>query len=176
MDRRPRGIRATNSPLRTVMDTGSWGERAVDDPREVLDIKMDMMLPGNAFKALRPFFLLVWNEDYEEVGIPFVKAYAEEKKVCLLVNVRPDLIESGPPEAIVENVRKLVREGAGRGQTALLINLVPIGTPVEHVHAAVAAARQFGVYPIIPDLDTQTFLAPEFVPFDEWVRKEGLPV
>jgi hypothetical protein len=104
-----------------------------------------------------------------------VKGYAEEKKVCLLINVRPDLIESGPVEAIVENVRKLVRDGAGKGRTAILFNLVPIGTPVEHVHAAVAAAKQFGVYPIIPDLDTQTFLKPEFVPFEEWARKEGLP-
>jgi uroporphyrinogen decarboxylase len=169
-------VRATNSPLRTVMDAGSWGERAVKDPREVLDLKMEMMVRGNALKALRPFFLLVWNEDYEEVGIPYMKSYAEEKKACLLINVRPDLIESGPPEAIVENVRKLIREGAGKGKSALLINLVPIGTPVEHVHAAVAAAKQFGVYPIIPDLDTQTFLKPVFVPFEEWRKKEGLPV
>lgn len=169
-------VRATNSPLRTVLDTASWGERSVPDPREVLDVKMDMMVPGNGFKALRPFFLLVWNDDYEEVGIPLVKSYAEEKKVCLLVNVRPDLIESGPPEAIVENVRKIIKEGAGKGRFVLLINLVPVGTPVEHVHTAVAAARQFGVYPIIPDLDTQTFLKPEFIPFEEWRQKEGLPV
>jgi uroporphyrinogen decarboxylase len=169
-------VRATNSPLRTVMDAASWGERTVEDPREVLDLKMDMIVPGNTFKALRPFFLLVWNEDYEEVGVPYIKSYAEEKKVCLLLNVRPDLVESGPPEAIVENVRKLIREGAVKGKFVLLINLVPIGTPVEHVHTAVAAARQFGVYPIIPDLDTQTFLKPEFLPFEEWWRKEGLPV
>jgi len=169
-------VRATNSPLRTVMDTASWGERAVEDPREVLDLKMNMMTRGNNFKPLRPFFLLVWNEDYEVVGIPYVKRYAEEKKVSLLLNVRPDLIESGPPEAIVENVRKLVWEAAGKGRFVLLINLVPIGTPVEHVHTAVAAAKQFGVYPIIPDLDTQTFLKPDFPPFEEWMKKEGLPV
>ena len=50
-----RVIRVTNSSLRTVLDTASRGERSVQDPREVLDIKMAMMLPGNAFKALRPF-------------------------------------------------------------------------------------------------------------------------
>jgi hypothetical protein len=120
---------------------------------EVQDIKMDMMVPGNSLKALRPFFLLVWNEDYEEVGIAFMRRYAEEKKVCLMLNVRPNLIEEGPPEAIVETVRKLIREGAGKGRFVLLVNLVPIVTPVEHVHAAIAAARQFGRYPIAPDLD-----------------------
>jgi uroporphyrinogen decarboxylase len=169
-------IRATNSPLRTVLDTASWGERSVQDPREVLDMKMDMMVPGNAFKALRPFFLLVWNEDYEETGIPLVRNYAEEKKVGLLLNLRPNIIEEGPPEAIVDSVRKLIGEGAGKGRFVLLINLVPIGTPVEHVHAAVAAARQFGAYPISPDLDGIKFRMPEFIPFEDWLKKEGLSV
>jgi uroporphyrinogen decarboxylase len=169
-------IRATNSPLRTVMDTGSWGERSVENPRDVLDIKMDMILPGNAFKALRPFFLLVWNEDYEEVGISRIRSYAEEKKVCLMLNVRPNLIEEGPPEVIVENVRKLIKEGAGKGKFVLLLNLVPIGTSVEHVHAAVAAAKQFGAYLIAPDLDSQAFRMPAFTPFEDWMRREGLPV
>ncbi len=169
-------IRATNSPLRTVLDTASWGERAVADPREVLDLKMEMMTRGNGLKALRPFFLLVWNEDYEAVGVPTVRSYAEEKKVALLLNLRPDLIEKGPPEAVAGNVRKLIREGAGRGRFVLLINLVPIGTPVEHVHAAVAAVRQFGAYPIAPDLESHPFRMPEPTPFAEWMRKEGLPV
>lgn len=169
-------IRATNSPLRTMMDTGSWGERSVDDPREVLDVKMDMMVPGNAFKALRPFFLLVWNEDYEETGISRIRSYAEEKKVCLMLNVRPNLIEEGPPDVIVDDVRKLMMQGAGKGRFVLLLNLVPIGTPVEHVHAAVAAAKQFGVYPIAPDLDSRVFRMPDFMPFEEWMKKEGLPV
>ena len=40
-------IRATSTSMRTVMDTGSWGERSVKNPRGVLDIKMGMMLPGH---------------------------------------------------------------------------------------------------------------------------------
>ena len=70
----------------------------------------------------------------------------------------------------------MIKEGAGKGRLVLLINLVPIGTPVEHVHAAVAAAKQFGAYPLDPDLDRQAFNMPEFIPFEEWMKKEGLPV
>jgi uroporphyrinogen-III decarboxylase len=169
-------IRATNSAMRTVLDSGSWGEKEVRDPREILDIKMDMMTPGNSFKSMRPFFLLVWNEDYEVVGIPKIRAYAEEKKVCLMLNVRPDLIEEGPIDKIVETVAKLIREGAGKGGFELLINLVPVGTPVEHAHAAVAAIKQFGRYPIAGIIDPKSFKAPSFEPFDEWVRKNGYPV
>lgn len=169
-------VRATNSAMRTVVDTASWGEKEVEDPREILDIKMEMMSRGNAFKPLRPFYLLVWNDDYEVVGIPEIRAYAEEKKVCLLLNVRPNLIEEGPVERIVDTIAKLIREGAGKGRFELLINLVPVGTPVEHAHAAVAAIKQFGRYPIAPVIDPKSFKAPSFEPFDEWVRKNGLPV
>ena len=168
-------VRATNSSMRTVMDSGSWGEKQVAEPSEILDVKMDMMTRGNGFKPLRPFFLLVWNEDYEEVGIPRMRAYAEEKNVCLMLNVRPDLIEEGPIERIVGNIVKLIGEGAGKGKFALLINLVPVGTPVEHAHAAVAAIKQFGAYPV-GSLEPSAFRMPSFEPFDEWMRREGLPV
>jgi hypothetical protein len=53
---------------------------------------------------------------------------------------------------------------------------VPFGTPVEHVHAAVGAAKQFGAYPIAPDLDRLPFRMPSFKPFEEWMKKEGLPL
>lgn len=168
-------IRATNSSMRTVMDSGSWGEKEVAEPREILDVKMDMMTHGNSLKSLRPFFLLVWNEDYEVVGVPPMRAYAEEKKVCLMLNVRPDLIEEGPIERIVGNIVKLIVEGAGKGRFALLINLVPVGTPVEHAHAAVAAIKQFGAYPV-GSLDPSSFKMPSLEPFDDWMRREGLPV
>lgn len=169
-------IRATNSPMRTVMNTGSWGERAVADPREVLDIKMEMMTRGNPFPALRPFYLLVWNEDYEEVGIAPIRAYAEEKKVCLLINVRPDLIETGPVERIVSTVKELIAQGAGKGRFTLLANMIPPGTPESHAQALVAAVKQFGRYPIAPDLEAEEFKPPAFPAFADWHEKEGLPV
>lgn len=169
-------IEATNSPMRTVLDSGSWGEREVADPGEIMDIKLQMMLPGNALRALRPFFLLVWNEDYEAVGVEPVRAFAERHKVALMLNVRPDLLEYGPPERIVATVRDLLRRAARKGRFVLLVNLVPVGAPVEHVHAAVAAARQFGAYPFPADLDAIEFAPPSFIPFEQWLATEGLPV
>jgi hypothetical protein len=124
---------------------------------------------------VRPFFLLVWNEDYEEIGIPSARSYADEKKVCLMLNLRPDLLEEGPPQAIADTVRKVILEGACKGRFSFLINLVPIRAPLENVHTAVSAAKQFGRYPISTDADAPLFRAPEFPPFDEWVKKEGLP-
>jgi uroporphyrinogen decarboxylase len=167
-------IRATNSAMRTVFDTGSWGEKEVADPREILDIKLDMVVPGNGFAALRPFFINVWNDDYEAIGIPKVRAYADEKKVCLILNVRPDLIEVGPPGEIVRTVKRIIREGSGKGRLAILVNLVPPGTPAENVHTVAAAIRQYGRYPV-RDLERE-FRPPSFIPFEEWRSRDGLPV
>jgi hypothetical protein len=169
-------IRETSTPQCTVSDTGTWGESKVKDPRLVLDIKMDMMRSGNNLHMLRPYYLLVWQEDYEKIGIPTVRTYAEEKNVCLMLNIKPLLINTGPPEVIAESVRGMIQGGAGAGRFAILINMVPAGTPVEHVHAAVAAARQFGRYPVPPDLDKMVFQKPIFEPFDTWVKKNGIEV
>jgi uroporphyrinogen decarboxylase len=169
-------IRATSTPQCTVGDTGTWGESKVKDPRVVLDIKMAMMRAGNRLHALRPCYLLVWQEDYVKTGIPAVRSYADEKNICLMLNTAPLLIGDGPPERIVESVMTILREGAGTGRFVLLVNMVPVGTPVEHVHAAIAAVRQFGRYPISPDIDSKVFRMPSFEPFDVWAKKNGLKV
>ncbi len=168
--------RATSTPQCTVCDTGTWGEGMVNDLREVLDIKMAMMRGGNTMHSTRPYYLLVWQEDYDKVGIPAVRAYAEEQGVCLMLNTSPLLVGSGPAGAIADKVRALIREGAGKGRFALLINMVPPGTPVEHVHTAVAAARQFGRYPLARDIERMKFEMPAVEPFEQWVKKNGLPV
>ncbi len=169
-------VKATNSSLRTVVDTGSWGECSVGDPREVLDIKYEMITRGNFFKSLRPLFLLVWNEDYEKIGIVTARRYAEEKSVCLMLNVRPNLIEEGPPEAIVSAMRKIIREGAGRGKFVIIMNLIPVASPLENVFTVVESVKQFGSYPISDEIETIPFRPPAFMPFSDWFRREGLPL
>ena len=53
---------------------------------------------------------------------------------------------------------------------------IPAGAPVENIHTAVAAARQFGRYPIPERLDRQAFRSPETVPFPEWMRRSGMAI
>jgi uroporphyrinogen-III decarboxylase len=169
-------ISETSTQQCTVIDTGIWGESRVKDPREILDIKMDMMLSGNNLHFMRPYYLLVWHEDYEKVGIPVIRSYAEERKVCLMLNVQHDILAKGTPEAIAERVRRLIREGAGKGKFAVLINMVSPDTSLENVHTAVAAVKQFGTYPVPDVIDTQPFKKPAFPPFADWVKDNGLPV
>ena len=142
----------------------------------MLDIKMDIMVPGNKNPALRPFFVLAWKEDYEKTGIPILKQYTEEKNVNLMLNVPPHLFTTGSESEIVETVRGLVKLGAGKGKFSLLLNMIPPGVPVGKIHSAVAAIKQFGTYPIAADLDNIKFQTPHFLPFEAWVKKNGLPV
>jgi hypothetical protein len=169
-------ISATSTPRCTVIDTGTWGESHVKHPEEVLDIKMDMMLSGNTLNFMRPYYLLVWQEDYDKVGIPLIRSYAEARNVCLMLNTHYDILRQGVPESIAEMVRRLMREGAGKGKFAVLINMVTMDTPVENVHAAVEGVKQFGRYPIPDDLERRPFRMPSFAPFDQWVKEHGLPV
>ncbi|MDD5711638.1 MAG: uroporphyrinogen decarboxylase family protein [Smithellaceae bacterium] len=169
-------IRATSTAQCTVVDTGTWGESRVKNATEILDIKTEMMRRGNNLHATRPYYLLVWYEDYDKVGIPAIRSYADKKKICLMLNVQHDLVGTGTHEQIVGLVRRLIREGAGDGRFAILINMVSAGTPPENVHAVVAAVKQYGRYPISPEILAEPFAMPVISPFPEWFKKYGLPV
>jgi uroporphyrinogen-III decarboxylase len=105
-----------------------------------------------------------------------IKAYASRQKVSRVLNLRPDVWCVDSAGQVVDAVCQLLEEGEQDGSAVLLINHIPVGTPVEHVHAAVAAARQFGVLPINGLLDRQPFRNPQTVPFQQWMRQRGLVV
>ncbi len=92
------------------------------------------------------------------------------------LEIPPELWRDGPRERIVDAVCRVLESGRRDGRFALLLHHVPAGAPVEHVHTAVAAARQFGRYPIPERLPRQAFRSPETIPFPEWMRRQGLPV
>jgi len=90
-----------------------------------------------------------------------------------MLNIRPDLIEQGPPQRIAGTVRKVIMEGAGGGRFVLLINLVPTGVLVEYVHAAVAAAKRFGAYPIAEEYGVNDLPYPRIHPLREVGQERG---
>jgi uroporphyrinogen-III decarboxylase len=82
-----------------------------------------------------------------------------------LLDIRPELLRDGPSEQIVDAVCRVLEQGRDDGRFALLMRHIPVGTPVEHIQAAVAAAKQFGRYPIAERLPRQAFRSPEVSPF-----------
>jgi len=92
------------------------------------------------------------------------------------LEIRPELWRAGSRKQIVDAVCRALESAQPNGRFALLMHHIPAGTPVEHVHAAVAAVRQFGRYPIAAPLDRRAFRSPQTVPFPQWVHRHGLAV
>jgi hypothetical protein len=59
------------------------------------------------------------------------------------------------------------------GRCAIYLNQIPADTPPEHVHAAVAACRTLGKYPIAENLDEIKVEIPERESFAEFLRRES---
>jgi uroporphyrinogen-III decarboxylase len=82
-----------------------------------------------------------------------------------LLDIHPELLRDGPSEQIVDAVCRVLEQARNDGQFALLMRHIPVGTPVEHVYAAVSAVKQFGHYPIAERLPRQAFRTPEVAAF-----------
>ncbi len=90
--------------------------------------------------------------------------------------VRHDLIEDAPAETIVEQVSKLIKEGAGKGKFVVLFNLIPIGAPCSHIFTAVDTVKQCGRCPLCRDINRMAFRPRDFKPFSEWLATAGFSV
>jgi uroporphyrinogen-III decarboxylase len=100
-----------------------------------------------------------------------IKAYAGRQNVDRVLNLQSDTFRADSAGQVVDAVCRLLEEGEQDGSAVLLINHIPVGTPVDLVHAAVAAVKQFGRYPIAERLPRQAFRIPATVLFQQWMRR-----
>jgi len=83
------------------------------------------------------------------------------------------LLHNGPVEAIVERIKSYIENFARDGRCLIHLNQIPLDTPSEHVHAAVAACHTYGRYPIAENLDDVQFEIPEREDFSDFRKKIG---
>ncbi|MDO9580828.1 MAG: uroporphyrinogen decarboxylase family protein, partial [Bacteroidales bacterium] len=140
-----------NEKIGPVISQGNWGlsylYRQPKHFRRMLELMAKMS----------PNLLLCADPDVASTGPdPYVK-FACEKKVPLMLGVDSNLLQEGPIEKIVERCREYVQVGERVDRRLILFfNDIPVDTPPDHVHAAIAAARYFGKYPI-QELSLQSF-------------------
>jgi uroporphyrinogen decarboxylase len=82
------------------------------------------------------------------------------------VGVNARMLRNGPVEKIVENIKHMIDVLARENPMSFFIANIPADTPSEHVHAAVAAIRTFGRYPIAANLDEVPFEVPRRESFE----------
>ncbi len=146
----------------SVGATGYWGESQLPDPVPFLEAKIQMR---GSLRGLDP--------DVQRLGPKLYVDTAARHNVALALGLDSRLIHDGPVEAIVARVRAYIGAAAPRGRFTLVINNVPGDTPPEHVHAAVAATRLYGQYPIADDLDAIPFEMSDLEPFADFCRRRG---
>jgi uroporphyrinogen-III decarboxylase len=141
---------------------GAWGDARADNPTALLEERVRLQ---GALRGLDP--------DVQRLGPELYAQVANQHGVALGLGLDSRLIHDGPVEAIVARVKDYIHRAARNGRLTLMINNVPGNTPPEHIHAAVAAARLYGLYPIADRLDQVPFVLPEFEPFAEFARRRS---
>ena len=149
-----------------LVTRGNWGDSEGSDP--------DF---AERFWALKlracPGFISVLDPDLYKVGPIRVKSFAQKHDAYVTAGVDATLLKRGPVEAIIERIKQYIDAMARDGRCAIYLNQIPADTPPEHVHAAVAACRILGKYPIAENLDEIKVEIPERESFAEFLRRES---
>jgi len=141
---------------------GAWGDARAEDPVALLEERVHLQ---GALRGLDP--------DVQRLGPELYAQVANRHGVALGLGIDSRLVHDGPIPAIVARVRDYIGRAARNGRLTLIINNVPGDTPPEHIHAAVAATRTYGLYPIGEHLEERPFVMPDCEPFDDFARRKG---
>ena len=147
-----------------LITRGSWGDAKSRDPERFFSQKTKCT-PGS---------LSVSDPDLYELGPERVKAYADKHNLFMTAGVDAALLQEGPVEAIVERIKFYIDKMARDGRCMIHLNQIPGETPVEHVHAAVAACHTYGCFPIPENLDDIHFELPKRESFKEFASYQSM--
>ena len=145
---------------------GMWGESCLKDPIRFLKLKLEMGR-GRDLSGFDP--------DVYKLGPELYKRVAIENDVPLRLGVDGHLVRNGPVEELVRRIEYYIRVGAPGGRFFMFLNVIPMDTPPQHIHAAVKAVHSFGRYPLEVKVDRREFLAPkEYETFGEFLDRMGV--
>jgi uroporphyrinogen-III decarboxylase len=146
-----------------LITRGNWGDAKSRDVERFFGQKTKCS-PGS---------LSVLDPDLYEIGPERVREYAHQHNLFVTAGVDAALLHTGPVEAIVERIKSYIENFARDGRCLIHLNQIPLDTPSEHVHAAVAACHTYGRYPIAENLDDVQFEIPEREDFSDFRKKIG---
>ena len=112
---------------------GLWGESAIREPKELLDLKL----------AGSPGSIQVLDPDVTALGPSFFRRYAEETGASLVMGLDASLVGLGRETEIACRAASFIEEAGSRGRFVLFINDIPYDAPVENVRAVVRTARAY---------------------------------
>jgi uroporphyrinogen-III decarboxylase len=129
-----------------LVTLGNWGDSRSSDP-EFPEKFMALKLKAS------PGFLSIMDPDLYAIGAQRVKAFAKSHDAHITAGVDAALLERGPETAIEERIKQYIDAMARDGRCVIYLNQISANTPPAHIHAAVAACRAYGQFPIAENLD-----------------------
>jgi uroporphyrinogen decarboxylase len=142
---------------------GMWGESCLKEPMRFLRLKIELGR-GRDLSGFDPDVIKLGPELYKQVAL--------ENNVPLRLGVDGHLIREGPLEDLISRIEYYLKVGAPGGRFFMFLNVIPMDTPPQHIHAAVKAVHTLGRYPlnaeaVLPALD-------ECESFTEFKYRTGL--
>ena len=152
-----------------LVTRSGWGDSTGGDPgfpEKFMALKLKAC-PGS---------LSVLDPDLYKLGPARVKAFADRRDAYVTAGFDALLLQKGPVDAILERMKLYVQGLARDGRGAIYLNHVSADTPSEHVHAAVAACRAYGKFPIPETLDEIEVQLPRRESFAEFMLNKGVRI
>jgi len=147
-----------------VTSMGYWGYSYLYKHPENFRKMLELMA------SVSPGLLMCLDPDVAVTGPePYVE-FARERNIPLMLGLDTLLLQDGPTVKIVDRCRRYVLAGAQARSQLFFFNDVSVNTPVENVHAAIAAVRHFGKYPI-ENRPLESFRMPEFESFRSFIER-----
>ena len=157
-----------NEKIGNVTSVGYWGTSYVYKHPQKFRRMLELMA------AVSPGLLMCLDPDVAVTGPePYVE-FARERNMPLMLGLDTILFQEGPIAKIVERCRRYVLAGGKAPRLVIFFNDISVNTPVEHVHAAIAAVRHFGRYPV-EDRPLESFQMPPMESFDSFRRRTQPP-
>jgi uroporphyrinogen-III decarboxylase len=153
-----------NERIGPVTSIGYWGYSRLFRKPEKFHRMLELMA------SVGPGFLQCLDPDVAAIGPePYVE-FARSRKMPLMLGLDTHLLQDGPVDTLVERCREYVLAGAKADGLIMFLNDISVKTSPQNVHAAIAAIRHFGTYPIV-DRPATTFQVPECEPFDSFMER-----
>ena len=147
-----------------VTSMGYWGYSYLYKHAQKFRKMLELMA------SVSPGLLMCLDPDVAVTGPEPYAEFAGERNMPLMLGLDTILLQEGPIGKIVERCRRYVLAGAKAPRLTIFFNDVSVNTPVEHVHAGIAAVRHFGKYPI-EEQPLGSFRMPEIESFDSFRRR-----
>lgn len=112
----------------------------------------------------------------QDMPLEVLQTYAMENKarrygkLPIIAAINARFVRDSSPQAIVNLVKRYIDVMAREGHFLLFFANIPADTPSENIHAAIAAARTYGKYPIAENLDAIPFEFPRRESYDAWLK------